>query len=84
MTNNKTYLEEAEIKAKHAQILNPDDLYNFACVKALKGDLDAAQAALLHCEKTRYLPAKADLILDSDLDALSELDWFIDLLARQA
>ena len=82
VTGEKTYLDEAEKKAKLAKKLNPDDLYNLASLKALQNDVEAAKKALLHCEKTDNLPVKADFVSDSDFDSFRELDWFKELLTR--
>ena len=84
LTKNPIYLDDANEKAIEAQHLNPDKLYNLACAKSLKGSLIAAKDALLHCEFKGTLPDKAHLESDTDLDPLRGLNWFKELLARQA
>jgi len=83
-TKDKAYLTKARDILKIAQTLNPDDLYDFACLHTLSGKIDEAKKALLHCEKKGTLPkgGKQHLETDPDLDPLRELDWFKDLLSR--
>ncbi|GLQ21021.1 tetratricopeptide repeat protein [Algimonas porphyrae] len=79
---NSDYLDLAGPVLEKAKSLNPDDLYNFACLRTLQGREDDAMAALLHCQAAGKLPSLAHLQTDTDLDPLRERDDFKALLAR--
>jgi len=83
LTSNNEYLSKAVGVLEKARALNPDKLYNLACLYALKDRRDDAIAALLHCEETDNLPNRTHLEADVDLDNLRADDRFIALSERQ-
>ncbi|MES2202066.1 MAG: hypothetical protein V4498_07440 [candidate division FCPU426 bacterium] len=70
------FLKAEEISAGSAS-------YNLACISALRGKQDECRLWLEKCEKCGTLPECDDLRKDSDLEAIREINWFKELLARR-
>ena len=62
--------------------LNPDKLYNFACLEALEGNLEECRKHLEHCLVAGTLPIKNIIMEDRDLEAVRDKDWFKALVEK--
>ena len=75
-----TLFEEAERILLKAQEVNPDIVYNLACIKALRGQHQECRKLLEHCKSVGTLPSKDYLKEDSDLESVRDEEWFQELL----
>ena len=74
------YYTEAERVLTQAESLNPDEVYNLACLYAMTNRIDEAREKLLHCKDKGTLPTAEYLKQDDDLAAVRDLPWFEELL----
>ena len=66
------------IKAKD---INPQKLYNLACVYSLQGKESEAQDCLKTCKAAGTLPSKNHLLEDSDLKPVTDKKWFKEFIS---
>ena len=71
---------ESEKPLREAARLNPLEVYNLACLYALRGDEEQARSYLFQAKEAGSLPDRAHLLADSDLTSVRETPWFAALL----
>lgn len=81
-TKDESYIEEAMEKSKKAEDINPEKVYNLACVLAHKKDFDACHQKLLHAKSVGTLPDSKHLLADTDLENVRHLTWFQELVGE--
>ena len=69
--------------ALQAAGIEPEEVYNLACVRVLQGKIDEAQKLLGQAMDFGTLPSNAHLLADSDLERIRDEPWFVDLLATR-
>ena len=74
--------ERAEEVLLRAQVLNPDQVYNLACLYAKTGRPEEAKDLLVHAKGAGTLPDADHLRADTDLEAVRDEPWFADLLGE--
>jgi hypothetical protein len=60
--------------------IEPDKVYNLACLASLQGKTEECRELLLRCLMAGTLPDVNHLAADADLAAVRDLAWFQDLL----
>lgn len=81
LTQNRSFLYQAKEILEQAEQLNPDNVYNFACLFSVLNEVDKCKEKLLRCRNANTLPDKDHLQNDIDLDNVRNQPWFEELLA---
>ncbi len=80
LTKNHEYLDQAKTVLGTAEKLDPDKVYNQACLYSILDENDNFREKLLHCKQSNTLPDKNFLMQDRDLDNIRNEPWFKELL----
>ena len=73
-------LAQAEELLLRAAQIEPDQLYNLACLAALRSKSEECRELLFRCLKAGTLPDITQLAADANLAAVRDSEWFQDLL----
>ncbi len=82
LTSDKSILFKARKLLERSLKINPDDVYNLACLEAIEDNLDKCRTHLEHCAKMGTIPDRDHLVADADLEKVREEDWFKKLVEK--
>jgi len=81
LNGDRSLYPEAKKVLEQAETLNPDAVYNLACLLARTGAVEECREKLMRCKAAGTLPDREILLTDEDLESVRGMDWFQEVLA---